>query len=849
MHLSLKGSLIRSPMLNRVGQRLLQLFEGASAAYSLRDLASNIASVVRVRRASDNSEKDFSAADVSSGAMTQWVNAQVVPPLDVRELVDGERTGALIPAAAAYSLRNLSASYTGNVVEVRRSSDNAEDSFTAAEVADGTLTDWVNEDIDKLDLQTESGGLIGNVTNETATGFDFSVNNEGSDGFKNLLPIANVSAGNYTVTLDVTLNSGSLAGCNLFHTDVTGVITPLTTGANSINLTADAASNIFFYILGTAVADVSITNITFTQTTADGFVTRWYDQSGNDNHATQGTPASQPKIVDAGSLVSGGIDFDGVDDVLGTSLVPPNVATLIGVANWDIEDQTTMIIGARDSTSKRSYLAQTSAGRSAIGVAGSALLDVSVAAGDDYLLFGIHSGSTRLLSTNGTVVSDSLGTAPNNTVHGYSIGALNTAGTDSSFMDGTIAEVIIYDSDQSDNRTAFEANIGETYGIDLPSGVDTGYDQVDGFVETWYDQSSSVVTNYDVYPTIAYTDFDLTGVVFTKTDEETFTVVANNSTRNRYINFVDQSNGIRKGKHRIAFDLTLNSGSLGTITGFYTDIDSDPYNGSSYGTYSLTEGSNVFDVEIFDDGVSPLTNIFWKIDTGSTFDISVTNFRVSHVTESIVRNGNDATQQVSGNQPKIVDAGVLVTDRDGKVALNGKGAKLNLPSNAPMLSSDGSYSLFAAVDFDDQRNGNNTYNNIIGFTSKTDGGASDFRKPLIYAGQNNGELRLSSPSNPSGTASLTLLETVGVQLLTNIANPALSTGNNTAYVDGVLVSSANSNTDVNTETLTGNNNTRLFDLQETTVETFLSEVIYYPSDQSANREAIEANINNQYDIY
>ena len=143
MFLSQKGSLGRNPMINRVGQRLLQLFEGASAAYSLRDLASNIASVVRVRRASDNSEKDFSAADVSSGAMTQWVNAQIVPPLDVRELeASGERTGALIPAAAAYSLRNLSTSYTGDVVDVRRSSDDAEDSFTAAEVADGTLADW-----------------------------------------------------------------------------------------------------------------------------------------------------------------------------------------------------------------------------------------------------------------------------------------------------------------------------------------------------------------------------------------------------------------------------------------------------------------------------------------------------------------------------------------------------------------------------------------------------------------------------------------------------------------------------------------------------------------------------------
>jgi hypothetical protein len=43
-------------------------------------------------------------------------------------------------AAAAYSLRNLSLYYTGNVVRVRRSSDNAEQDFTAAQVTNGTLT-------------------------------------------------------------------------------------------------------------------------------------------------------------------------------------------------------------------------------------------------------------------------------------------------------------------------------------------------------------------------------------------------------------------------------------------------------------------------------------------------------------------------------------------------------------------------------------------------------------------------------------------------------------------------------------------------------------------------------------
>ena len=53
-------------------------------------------------------------------------------------------------ASAAYGLRNLSARYTGNVVDVRRSSDDAEDSFTAAQVADGTLTTWVGTSNDSF---------------------------------------------------------------------------------------------------------------------------------------------------------------------------------------------------------------------------------------------------------------------------------------------------------------------------------------------------------------------------------------------------------------------------------------------------------------------------------------------------------------------------------------------------------------------------------------------------------------------------------------------------------------------------------------------------------------------------
>lgn len=63
-------------------------------------------------------------------------------PMSNRLLVPRKTPGLLdlVPgAAAAYSLRSLSNSYADPVVTVRRSSDDAEEDFTAAEVADGTL--------------------------------------------------------------------------------------------------------------------------------------------------------------------------------------------------------------------------------------------------------------------------------------------------------------------------------------------------------------------------------------------------------------------------------------------------------------------------------------------------------------------------------------------------------------------------------------------------------------------------------------------------------------------------------------------------------------------------------------
>jgi len=65
---------------------------------------------------------------------------------DIAQPMTGRAVGGLLDtypgAAAAYSLRKLRSGYTGPVVRVRRSSDNAEQDFVPSEIGDGTLASF-----------------------------------------------------------------------------------------------------------------------------------------------------------------------------------------------------------------------------------------------------------------------------------------------------------------------------------------------------------------------------------------------------------------------------------------------------------------------------------------------------------------------------------------------------------------------------------------------------------------------------------------------------------------------------------------------------------------------------------
>ena len=547
----------RQPLTDRLGDRLLAEYGGAAAAYSLRALNGNGDSVVRVRRASDNDEKDFTALQVSSGELTNWVNSQIVPPLDIGvETEDGripvpEGGTSIGTPAAAYSLRNLSTTYTGNVVDVRRSSDDAVESFTAAEVADGTLLNFCRN-INNADIISfADAGLTGSPAankrmyfdgeddfiNHAAVSFpntndwsiDFSMiftdtvgegvgfksgNQESFARFVSASELALRTKGYVFRTLSISpaLQVGNTY--NLSIKNVSGLIglysdgvlisstAPVGLGFSNIatfgwmgsdfgnqseyivwdvgyDTDGDGEYEVFYQGYGNTNADwtdqIGSNDGTVNGSPAlftgqgfydfDGFVSKWYDQSGNDNHATQGTAASQPKIVDGGSLVSGGIDFDGVDDSLSTSNL--SLFTLNNASSFVVSTVRTgggavasiTEIGNGSNRFGNPYRYATTYGfRYGNESAQIQPEDVNSTEAMTSLIAG-SSGAEGY--KNGTSIK-TYGT-PNTTAivnSPISIGK-SFAGTPSCL----VQEAIFYPSDQSDNRTAIETNINAHYDI------------------------------------------------------------------------------------------------------------------------------------------------------------------------------------------------------------------------------------------------------------------------------------------------------------------------------------------------------------------------------------------------
>jgi hypothetical protein len=209
----------------------------------------------------------------------------------------------------------------------------------------------------------------------------------------------------------------------------------------------------------------------------NGFVTTWYDQSGNGYDATQSTGANQPQIVSSGSVITengkAAINFDGSDDGLH--------ASYSGISGEDIPYSNFNVIKNNAIIGNPTILSLNRSGELA-PVTSTILLGLnygfffrdngnvskssSSAQSQIQTNFNlICEGTTTSVYYNGSEIINSadsdLGTITRNTI---SIGTFRIF-TPTNYFLGNIQEVILYPSDQSTNRTGIETNINDFYSI------------------------------------------------------------------------------------------------------------------------------------------------------------------------------------------------------------------------------------------------------------------------------------------------------------------------------------------------------------------------------------------------
>jgi hypothetical protein len=585
MHISLDSALGQQRRLNQVGESITQIAPDPAAAYSLRSLTGGDPKVVRVRRASDNHEQDFTASDVSSGALQDFVNAQVVAPLDIQALSATGRDGDFLIAKAAYSLRSLGtrqATVTSSgdtdgdtsgkfVCQVRKDQTSTSDdtkSFTATEVSDGTLVDFVlgntksllnsrayfdgSDDNVKLTSEINLTGdfsleysFVVTVANQQIIGKETGgsyIRAGGSDGIQNFRVQTDGSASTLSLTSNLkygvanTVKLKRVSGKFGIYNESDVLISAEFTNSDTFTINSfgrgrgtraigvvyniridtnnDGTINHSYNGYGNTLSDwtdlvgsnnasaVNGSPALFTGQDQDGFVKTWYDQSvttqagdtATGNHATQATAANQPKIVDAGTLLNE-LDFDGTEDMaLATgSFSLTQAYTTFSVSHTD-DASTSQGVWSTASSITGAFNA-VSLFRNDDGFAVNSGTTITTAGTIDYVADRTYLQTNVVNGASSSIFVDGAtgvtGNAGSNNPSGILILGFYRVSSANANLDGGIKELIIYDSDQTDNRTAIEANIGEAYSIDLPSGVDPGFDQVDGFVETWYDQSGN----------------------------------------------------------------------------------------------------------------------------------------------------------------------------------------------------------------------------------------------------------------------------------------------------------------------------------------------------------------------
>lgn len=221
----------------------------------------------------------------------------------------------------------------------------------------------------------------------------------------------------------------------------------------------------------TALGALDTSSLTSFCGSGNGFVTTWYDQSGNTRNATQTTAANQPQIVSSGSVITQNdkevLSFNGSSyyfNFNGSFFINTKYS-IYYVGSRNSSKVHNYIIGGSGNTNNTNlflgYRFDNTYRLSQFGVD----IDYSVSNYTTATLSiwnAYNANSEKYIVLNNSVVATSTNTdnliSYNNSAIGY-IQLVNE------YYNGRLSELILYNSDQSSNRTGINTNINTYYGI------------------------------------------------------------------------------------------------------------------------------------------------------------------------------------------------------------------------------------------------------------------------------------------------------------------------------------------------------------------------------------------------
>jgi hypothetical protein len=219
----------------------------------------------------------------------------------------------------------------------------------------------------------------------------------------------------------------------------------------------------------TSLGDLDISALlAFTGTGAldNGFVTTWYDQSGNGRDAIQTTALNQPKIVNGGAMISQNgkpsVYFGWSGNVASVRLA---TSTFTSIA----QPYSVFTAFATDTNDRQCFFDGVSSNNQIFFLTSSYYMisDTVLTYGNATTLMQLHSNFFNTSTNFSAAKNGSLSNLGyfSSSLNGITLGHLRNAFSTQFQFNGNLSECIVYPSNQTSNRTGIENDINLNYAI------------------------------------------------------------------------------------------------------------------------------------------------------------------------------------------------------------------------------------------------------------------------------------------------------------------------------------------------------------------------------------------------